>query len=665
MQIRMNKGLIAALMIMVSIHVATAQSTADEVYNILQSGCTFSSCHDNVGPAVGLDLQGSGPGAMMEVYDNVVNVTPNNNHASTQGYKYILPGDPANSYLYRKINDGLDPLISLHPSEGGTMPQSGSLDETEIELVRQWILYGAPFEGTVVESSVIDEFYNNNGIMSMPTPPTPPSASEGFQVHLGPFFIPPSQEDEVFLKYDPKLDDDTEVTSVEVFMGNQSHHFILYKFFAEDQTFCGITGGDGPEAFADGFRGVDEASHTSANFLIGAQFPERIDLPYNTAFAWEEETVLDLNSHYINSSPTQVLSSDVYINVYTQPKGTAAQEMNAIMIPKTDFNIPNDGSTYTFSDNLPVFGCFPNGLFLWATTSHTHQLGQDYDIYKSNAAGQELDHIFDASCYLDAGEPDCASEFYDYQHPPTRVFDDYYHLDGTDWIKHEASFVNNGPEPVEFGFTSLDEMMLFFFFYVEDTTGLTPITNIPPTALNDVVTVMQDTATIIDVLENDSDADGMLDPTSVTILIDPSEGSATVNANGSITYDPGDGYTGPDEITYIVCDNGDPAGCDTGIVTITVEQVTGVFDMALEDLSVYPNPTAGAVFIRTGRETVGSVSLSNILGGEMRQITYEPTNDGIRIDLSQEQIADGIYWLQIVDKSGMSGIARVIYRSAP
>ena len=650
---------------LMSVQFAVAQSLAQEVYDILQTNCASPSCHDNSGPVVGLDLQGSGPNAMMEVYDNLVNVTPNNSHAAGQGYKYIIPGNTAGSFLFRKINDGLDPMITLHPSAGGTMPQTGALNETEIETIRQWILYGAPTEGNPIATSVIDDFYNDNGIMSVPSPPTPPGAGEGFQVHLGPFFIPPAQEEEVFLKYDPMLDDDLEITAVEIFMGNQSHHFILYKFFAEDETICGIGGGTGPDGFPAGYRSVDEASHTSANFLVGAQFPERVELPYKTAFAWEEETVLDLNSHYINANPTQVLSADVYINIYTQPKGTAVQEMNAILLPKTDFNIPNDGAEYTFADNLPVALCFPQGMYIWATTSHTHQLGQDYDIYRSNVLGDELEHIFDASCYLSDGEPGCVDEFYDYQHPPTRVFDDYYRLLGSDWIKHEASFVNNGPEPVQFGFTSEDEMMLFFLFYVNDTSGLTPPVNMPPTAVDDQEDLPQDTETIIDILDNDNDPDGNLDPLSVEIISGPANGTAAVNSNGSITYDPNTGFFGADTIVYKVCDDADPPDCDTAILALNVQQVTGIFEVSLSDLSVYPNPTSGVVYLKTENETIRSVVLMNMQGSALKALPFETGSGTIQIDLSSEQIPDGVYWLRIADAKGIAGIARLIYRSAP
>jgi hypothetical protein len=63
-------------------------------------------------------------------------------------------------------------------------------------------------------------------------------------------------------------------------------------------------------------------------------------------------------------------------------------------------------------------------------------------------------------------------------------------------------------------------------------------------------------ATVV-VLANDSDADGTLDPTTVTLSVSPTpaKGTATVNADGTITYKPRAGKTGADAFAYTVRDN--------------------------------------------------------------------------------------------------------------
>ncbi|MEZ5004577.1 MAG: T9SS type A sorting domain-containing protein [Chitinophagales bacterium] len=451
------------------------QSTAERVYSIFQTSCTFSSCHNNAAPSLGLDLQGSGPNAMMDVYNNIVNVAPMNVHAVGENNKYIAPGDPERSFLFRKINGNgeLDGSLFLHEDEGDPMPKSAEpLGAEDLELVRQWILHGAPATGDVVDVNLIDQFYNNNGVQSVSNPPAKPDPSEGFQLHLGPFFLAPGTEREVFLKHNLYLEDDIEVTSVETTMGIQSHHFIINKFLPANTTVCNLPlSNDGPDSFADGFRDVNSSSHFSALFQVGAQQSERLDVPYNTAFFWQQGTFIDLNSHYINANQNQVLAADVYINIYTQEAGNAKEELQSIMLPNTEISIPNDGEPHTLTQNVPVFFCYPNGIYLWSLASHTHQLGKDFDIYKSNAAGDNIEHLYDGSCFED-GVPECEVESFDYQHPPVRQFDDYYRLSGSDWLKQEATYINNTDSEVGFGLTSEDEMMIMFLFYVEDTTDL-------------------------------------------------------------------------------------------------------------------------------------------------------------------------------------------------
>ena len=62
--------------------------------------------------------------------------------------------------------------------------------------------------------------------------------------------------------------------------------------------------------------------------------------------------------------------------------------------------------------------------------------------------------------------------FYDYQHIPTREFEEFLPIDFSKGITHEAKWVNDGPASVRWGPTSQDEMMLFAMLFVADTTGL-------------------------------------------------------------------------------------------------------------------------------------------------------------------------------------------------
>ena len=99
--------------------------------------------------------------------------------------------------------------------------------------------------------------------------------------------------------------------------------------------------------------------------------------------------------------------------------------------------------------------------------------------------------------------------------------------------------------------------------------------NDPPVALDDSAAGVWGEDIDVDVLANDSDSDGTLDDTSVTVTSGPSNGSATVNPDGSITYVADDGFVGVDTFDYEVCDDGTPVECDTATVDVTVSANQG------------------------------------------------------------------------------------------
>ncbi|WP_370277737.1 retention module-containing protein [Pontibacterium sp.] len=106
-------------------------------------------------------------------------------------------------------------------------------------------------------------------------------------------------------------------------------------------------------------------------------------------------------------------------------------------------------------------------------------------------------------------------------------------------------------EGVEFGGAGFDAIQLNFVtpdLLEQDEPG-------PPVALPDSVSVDEDSSVVIDVLANDSDPDGDLDPSTVTIVSPPSNGTVTVDpVTGAVTYTPNENYNGPDSFEYTVQD---------------------------------------------------------------------------------------------------------------
>ncbi|MGB8814076.1 MAG: Hint domain-containing protein [Paracoccaceae bacterium] len=129
------------------------------------------------------------------------------------------------------------------------------------------------------------------------------------------------------------------------------------------------------------------------------------------------------------------------------------------------------------------------------------------------------------------------------------------------------------------------------------TVTVNPV-NDAPVAVDDAATTPLNTAVTIPVLGNDTDVDG----DTLAILGTPTspDGTVVVNANGSLTFTPNDGFTGTATITYEITDGN--GGNDVGQVLVTVE----------------PAGRDGIVY--------------GTAGGDLIDATYTGDNDGDVID---------------------------------
>ena len=102
---------------------APAPSYAAVIQPIWNAACT--RCHGSDG---GLSLSG-------DAYDRIVNVASSQNRS----FMRILPGDPDNSYILRKL-EGCNTAGCV----GGSMPPGSRLSNPQLQQIRDWILGGCP-----------------------------------------------------------------------------------------------------------------------------------------------------------------------------------------------------------------------------------------------------------------------------------------------------------------------------------------------------------------------------------------------------------------------------------------------------------------------------------------------------------------------------------------
>lgn len=466
------------------------QNIYEDVYTIFQNSCM--PCHSSVENTANLNLEGNGATVaekMADVYASIYKEEPTNSAATLNKNFLIYPGDPYRSFLYRKIDDGLTAAVSLHTGEGTTMPNNSTvLEQKEVELIRQWILYGALDTGVAFDKSLLESYYDNGGVVSIENPIAPPEEGEGFQIHLGPFYLEPNGEVEYFSKYDLLIENNIEVHKLQTEMGDFSHHYIVYKF---SDVFSNIDPATVPYGMRDG------QDFDSREFVSVDQYSHTLKTPEGSAFLWESNTTLDLNTHYINYSSTEVLKCEVFYNVYYQNTGVANQIMEVVLVPTTDIPIPNDNIPITFSSNYQL--AIDKDIYVWGMSAHTHIYGKDFNIYKTNPDSTRGVQLYDAGCVK--GIPGCNLEDFDYTHLPIRYFYPFEEINVMHGVEAEATFQNNGPVSVDWGLTSQDEMMIFVAFYVNDTVGVimkenvdAPITSVVSESLNENILVFPNPA---------------------------------------------------------------------------------------------------------------------------------------------------------------------------
>lgn len=107
-----------------------------------------------------------------------------------------------------------------------------------------------------------------------------------------------------------------------------------------------------------------------------------------------------------------------------------------------------------------------------------------------------------------------------------------------------------------------------------------PPPNQAPIAHNDYLTVLEDTPTVLSILNNDYDPDGYILPQSINIINQPTFGTLTVNALGGVQYTPNLNFNGQDSFSYQVTDNSGAVSNITG-VSLTVTPVNDPPTMTL------------------------------------------------------------------------------------
>jgi len=123
-----------------------------------------------------------------------------------------------------------------------------------------------------------------------------------------------------------------------------------------------------------------------------------------------------------------------------------------------------------------------------------------------------------------------------------------------------------------------------------------------PLGTADTANSNDDQQVTINVLSNDSDADGTLNPASVSVVTPAGHGTVTGGTNGALVYTPAAGFSGTDTFAYTVSDD-QGATSTPATVTITVTAAA----------ATPPPSTGGSTGGGGGGGTIGVLELFGLL----------------------------------------------------
>lgn len=194
----------------------------------------------------------------------------------------------------------------------------------------------------------------------------------------------------------------------------------------------------------------------------------------------------------------------------------------------------------------------------------------------------------------------------------------------------------------------------FEFYEIENIIG-TPVSR-SPEANPDIAEVDEDGSVDIDVLSNDTDPDNDISELTVTGA-NAGNGSVTVNADGTLTYEPAADFNGTDTIEYAITDpDGNTA---IGTVTVTVNPVNDD-PVAQDDVSSTDYQTAVNIDVLSNDSDIDGDTLE-VIDAHTDDGSVMINDDGTLLFIPDDGFfGDAVIEYTVADNAGGFDTAQVI-----
>ena len=373
------------------------------IQQVFTSSCALTSCHSAVARKGNLILEHEDLS-----YSDLVDHASDHPDAQAMGLLRVKSGDPANSFLIRKLK-GMGP--------GDQMPQGGGMlpDET-IQMIEAWIARGAHTReeecqtkattagdvGGVAHLQPVDpQLCSDQPVLGeyhwQPQPPLEvPEAGTGIQLYVPPRDVAPGTEWETCYAFrfsdlasSDLLQGIPFVSQQEYRMHPGSHHLLLYMYF-----------GDHPEQFQQGYFACSagncinpgECPEDSGEKQIpigGTQvagtryvvdYPAGVGLPILNP----QKAVLIANLHYTNPfQPPQPIYGEGWLNLYFYAVGQTPVILDGIFAINSGDLIVEPYTTKTIQRLWRPRGFLtgqPVDAAIFQLFGHMHKRGREFDI---------------------------------------------------------------------------------------------------------------------------------------------------------------------------------------------------------------------------------------------------------------------------------------------
>jgi hypothetical protein len=339
----------------------------------------------------------------------------------------VAPGNPDASFLLHKLTD------NLAAGEGASMPHSAApLTDETVEIVRAWVLAGAPATGRVPgdDGRPLGGGGDEPGDIALPPP------VRGVQLKVTSPPVPQGQEETGchFLKLPSAADLD--VNRIQVAVTGGSHHIHLYRPY--DRRFD----------VSDHYEVCNMAVDFDQWELVVAVQLRRTDweLPSGIAYRFRAGEQLLMQTHFVNVGSLETKGEGKTImNLQAAAPGTVTAHAGAMFGQDKDVFLPARTNTTQAAECV-----FPKAINLIAQTGHYHFRGRRFRTYRWDA-GAAGDLIY---------------EHDGYEEPKFRVHDPNVPFAPGQGLQWECYWENNTDSDFEFGpFTDTNEHCNWFGFY--------------------------------------------------------------------------------------------------------------------------------------------------------------------------------------------------------